>query len=110
MPFITDSEIVKKLTAKYDTVSLDTIPIILSEIPNVIKLMEENYKTLRGQEKKRLVITTVINLMKISGMKEEDITLIYEVLPDLVDSIVTLTNVSGTLFKKVKRTKLCCCK
>ena len=110
MPFITDSEIVKTITKQYDSVSLDTIPLILTELPNVIKLMEENYKALRGLEKKRLVIITIINLMKISGMKEEDVTFVYELLPNMIDTIVDLANTSAKLFKKIKKSKLCCYK
>lgn len=110
MPFITDSEIVKNITKQYDTVSLDTVELILKEVPAVIGSMEENYKTLRGPEKKRLVITTIINLMKMSGMKEEDVSFVYELLPDLIDSIVNLANVSGRLFKKVKKSSWCCYK
>lgn len=106
--FITDSEIVKNITKEYDSVSLDTIPLILTELPNIIKFMEEKYKALRGSEKKRLVIIIIINLMKISGMKEEDVSFVYELLPNMIDTIVDLANTSSQFFKKVKKSKLCC--
>ena len=72
--------------------------------------MEENHKPLRGLEKKRLVIIIIINLMKISGMKEEDVSFVYEILPNMIDTIVNLANISGQLFKKIKKSKLYCCK
>lgn len=113
---LTDTEIVNKLAdTVVDVHSLTKIEKlehnqIFSLIPDVIHDMELYYKRLRGPEKKRLVVATVVEIMKRTGCDESTITFVYAILPDLIDSIVHLANDANHLFKKLKKKKCGFCR
>lgn len=102
---ITDSEIVDDLSQTEIVIEKLSIEDVFSLIPLLVRDMEAKYGRLRGSEKRRLLIATVVCIMKKFNCSEEEIKFVYSVLPNLIDSIVKLANEAGSLFKKLKKKK-----
>ena len=103
---LSNTEIHDTIKTKYlKDVSLNSSKEALILLPKIIEIMEREYKKLLGTSKKELVITLIVSLMKLSNVDEEEINLIKVILPDLIDSMVTVLNTAHKIFKK--QTKKC---
>lgn len=109
MKLITDTEIHDTLTKKYlKDVQINDSKQALVLLPKIIEIMEKEYKALLGTSKKELVIGLIVCLMKLANADTAEIDLVKIILPDLIDSMVSVLNTAGKFFKK--RTKKCCYK
>ena len=104
---LTETDIIDNFKKKYEGVLVNDLKTAASEIPNVIMQMENNYKSIRGSEKKRLVVMVIISLMSACQADENEIELIKEILPGIIDGIVHVVNFGSDIFKKVKKSKCC---
>lgn len=108
MKLITDTEVTETIIQKYfkEEKGVSDSKQALISLPKIIEIMEKEYKKLLGSSKKQLVIEVVVCLMKAANADELEIDLVKLVLPDLIDSMVSVLNTAGKFFKK--RTKKCC--
>jgi hypothetical protein len=100
---ITDTEIIDDLSQTDIVLEKLSIEDVFSLIPLLVRDMESKYGRLRGSEKRRLLIATVVCIMKKFNCSEDDIKFVYVILPNLIDSIVKLSNEAGSLFNKIKK-------
>ncbi len=108
MKLISNSEVIHNLIEKYfkeEKGVSDTKQALIS-LPKIVEIMEKEYRKLLGTSKKQLVIELVISLMKLANADDAEIDMVKLILPDLIDSMVSVLNTAGKIFKK--QTKKCC--
>ena len=106
MMLISNTDIITNISNKYlKDVAIHSSREALIFLPKAIESMEKEYKSLLGTSKKQLVIELIVFLMKTANVDEAEIDLVKIILPDLIDSMVTVLNTAHKIFKK--QTKKC---
>lgn len=108
---ITERLVKRGFTEDYKNVVMKEIILFVTKM--MVKI--EDIRGLTGEDKKELLIATLIfiiikHLPIEDDIKEVLILIIKELLPEIIDMIVLATKQMHTLTKKLKKVFLGCCK
>ena len=100
--FITSGEIVEELKSMLSA-SENKDETFVSQLPNLIMYLEANYKSIRGLEKRKLIIEAVLALS--TNLNQEEREILTKSLIVQIDNLVHIAKYGQQLFKKLKNKK-----
>lgn len=84
-------------------ITIESIPIILSAVMSCMK-----YSKLEGVRKKAVVIAIIEIAIQYKIHDESVRTILYMLLPHLIDTFWELSQSPGTIFKNKRKFQICC--
>ena len=109
MSIKSDQDIINEIIELLEKENKNNEKDILMSLPLIVIFLEKNYKHLKGDSKKKLVVEAIKVISKKMGLDNAEIESYIVVLPYVIDGLVWIGNNSGSIFNKMKKSKFMCC-
>ena len=109
MSIKSDQDIINEIIVLLEKENKNNEKDILISLPIIVIYFEKNYKHLKGDSKKKLVVESIKVISKEMGLDNAEIESYIVVLPYVIDGLVWIGNNSGGIFAKMKKSKFICC-
>ena len=102
--FKNDKDIVSDLIQKIDSLHQNKSVFLI--IPEIVLMIEREYKPLRGEQKKYIALKLISHYALKDGLSEQDIESLLVLSPYMINGLVYIAKNSKKIFEK--STRFCC--